>query len=114
MTSKTKNTEGATKSHIFRFSINSRKRPDRLKTKKTKKEAVEAGDKIFLGNKCGRGHDGFRYTSSGSCVKCMDACTTLHKLGSSVTETAKSRKIKSSIDDIIEARRLKDEMDDYL
>lgn len=36
----------------------------------TRKEAIAAGEKRYQGKPCPVGHNGLRYTSSGSCVEC--------------------------------------------
>lgn len=34
-------------------------------------EAAKLGEKKYLGAPCRRGHDGWRYTTTGGCIQCL-------------------------------------------
>ena len=41
-------------------------------TSKERREAIRAGQSIFQGNPCKRGHDGRRYVRNWGCVSCAN------------------------------------------
>lgn len=42
-----------------------------------RKDAIEQGLPLFLGNRCSRGHSGWRYTAGRACYECGDDPPTL-------------------------------------
>lgn len=46
-----------------------------------KREALERGDRYFLGAPCPHGHDGLRWTHNGACVECASSAAQAHNKG---------------------------------
>ena len=82
-------------------------------TTKTKDEAKECGDKIYLGGQCKRGHSGVRYMSNSVCVICAKSDLRARRFNTTLIGIDKDRKIKSRIDEINEDRRLRKELENY-
>jgi hypothetical protein len=67
----------------------------RMQYKTSRKEALAAGDTIYIGAPCKRGHKGLRYTSASSCITCIRIYDEANKEKRKAYREANAEKIKA-------------------